>query len=85
MHDKSNWFHEVHIYLTVACPIKGQVRRECASHPSCHRTCNSTEPGACPRVCVINGCECPIGTVIDEEKKECVLPSKCIQGMHLLM
>ena len=64
-------------YLVIVCPIKGQIRRECASHPSCHQTCNNTEPTICPAVCVINGCECPEGTVIDEDNQECVLQSEC--------
>ena len=59
------------------CPIKGQIRKKCASHPSCHQTCNSTGPTICPAVCVINGCECPTGTVIDETKRECVPQSEC--------
>ena len=65
------------ITLITACPIKGQVRSECASHPGCHRTCNTTGPVACLPVCIINGCECPDGTVIDEDKNECVAPKEC--------
>ena len=64
-----------------ACPIEGQIRKECASHPSCHRTCNITGPIACPRVCVVNGCECPAGQVIDEDGNECVTPNEC-EGIH---
>ena len=60
-----------------ACPIEGQVRKECASHPGCHQTCNTTEPVACPAVCIVNGCECPDGTVIDEDKNKCVTPREC--------
>ena len=66
--------------LIIVCPIKGQVRRECASHPSCHQTCNSTGSTICPAICIINGCECPEGTVIDEDKWECVPRSEC-EGM----
>ena len=50
---------------------------ECASPPSCHQTCNSTEPVACPAICIVNGCQCPPGTVIDWDKNECVLPGQC--------
>ena len=70
------------ITLNIGCPIKGQIRKECASHPSCHLSCNNTEPGPCPLVCIINGCECPTGTVIDEEKNECVAPNECTAGMY---
>ena len=63
--------------MIAVCPIKGQVRRKCASHPDCHRTCNITGPVACPRICIANGCECPNGTIIDEATNECVAPSEC--------
>ena len=54
------------------------MRRECASHPSCHQTCdNVNDTLACPQVCVFNGCECPIGMVIDEDENECVAPLQC--------
>jgi len=59
------------------CPIKGQIRKECASDPSCQQACNSTGPTFCPYICIINGCECPTGTVIDWEKQECVPPNRC--------
>ena len=56
----------------------GQIRSECASLSSCHLTCNNRDtPQICPLVCVINGCECPAGTVIDEDKNECVDPTEC--------
>ena len=67
--------------LIAACLVKGQIRKECASHPDCHQTCDSDGPLACPRVCIPNGCECPAGTVIDEAINECVTPSEC-EGMQ---
>ena len=70
-----------HIPLTVGCPIKRQIRVKCAPHPSCHRTCNSSGILPCPAICIINGCVCPPGTVIDEEKNECVVPRKCSTSM----
>ena len=60
-----------------ACPIKGQIRKECASHPNCHQACSSTDSIICPLVCIVNGCECPPGTVIDWDKNECVYPNQC--------
>ena len=69
------------IILITACPVKGQIRRECASHPDCHKTCNTTGPVPCPLVCIVNGCECPRGTVIDEAINECVAPRECT-GIH---
>ena len=68
-------YHEV--TLIAVCPVRGQIRRECASHPNCHPTCNNTRPLACPRICIPNGCECPSGTVIDETSNECVAPNEC--------
>ena len=72
--------------LITACPIKGQIRKECASHPSCHQTCNTSNPESlpCPAICINNGCECPEGTVIDQEKKECVAPYEC-EGTYMLL
>ena len=67
-----------YVTLIAACPVKGQVRRECAAHPSCHQTCNNTNDQiACPLVCIVGGCECPNGTVINEDTNECVAPSEC--------
>ena len=67
------------VTLIAACPVKGQVRKECAAHPDCHRTCNNTHDPTivCPLVCIVNGCECPEGTVIDEARNECVTPKEC--------
>ena len=64
-----------------ACPIKGQIRKGCASHPSCHQACNSTGPTLCPQICIVNGCECPDGQVIDWDTNECVTPNEC-EGTH---
>ena len=64
--------------LITACLVEGQVRKECASHTDCHQTCNNThDPIVRPAVCIVNGCECPDGTVIDEDKNECVAPRQC--------
>ena len=78
-----------HIYITIdllynciaACPIKGQIKVECAPHPSCQLACNSTGNEVCPLSCQINGCVCPNGTVIDWEKNQCVTPNEC-RGKH---
>ena len=50
---------------------------ECASHPSCHGRCNRNDTTICPLICIVNGCECPNGTIIDEAKRECVAPREC--------
>ena len=60
------------------CPIKGQVRKECASYPNCTVTCsNSDSPPVCAEVCVPYGCECPTGKVVNEDINECVTSSEC--------
>ena len=79
--DKHNQCINCIKYIT-ACPIEGQVRKECASHPNCHQTCNTTGSVVCPRACIVNGCECPDGTVIDEDKNECVAPRECEGNDH---
>lgn len=65
------------------CPIKGQNRTGCALHPNCTISCKDTDQPlkTCPEVCVVNGCECPRGTVVDEKKNECVPLSECPAGM----
>ena len=70
------------IYSYLACPVSGQIRKECASLPICHSTCENHEtPRPCPLVCAVNGCECPTGTVIDEAQNSCVDPNTC-PGMY---
>ena len=65
------------ITLITECPVKGQIKKECASLPSCHQTCGSPDPRPCPLICIQDGCECPAGTIIDETRNECVCPSEC--------
>ena len=68
--------------FSLACPVQGQVRKACAAHPSCIRTCTSRfvfRP--CFPVCIDNGCECPTGTVIDSDSNRCVRPSECPTSM----
>ena len=49
---------------------------ECAS--LCNTTCtNMYMELACPDQCATNGCQCPSGTVVDEQSNTCVVPSNC--------
>ena len=67
------------VIFTIACPVVGQVRIPCAS--PCDVTCaNMDEVLICPTVCVTNGCQCPRGTVIDEQSNTCVASSDCPTG-----
>ena len=77
-------FSIVILILDAACPIKGQIRKKCASPPSCHKACNTTGPIFCPRICITNGCECPRGMIIDWTKNECVTPIQCL-GMYIVI
>ena len=76
----STFINVCYFYFYLACPIEGQIRKECASHPLCHLTCDDDGSRPCPAICIGNGCECPDGTVIDVIKRECVAPSEC-EGM----
>ena len=69
--------------IHVACPVKGQIRTECAPNYNCHLTCNSTEPRPCLPICIIGGCVCPSGTVIHVERNECVYPNECKGILHI--
>ena len=45
---------------------------------ACNTTCaNMDSLLICPQVCIINGCQCPSGTVIDEQSNTCVARSDC--------
>ena len=66
------------LFYFTDCTIKGQVNKECASHPNCTKTCNNrNNPVACIQACIPYGCECPNGMVVDEERNECVATSEC--------
>ena len=67
-------------YIIAVCPVKGQIRKECALQPGCHGTCDNPDV-ICIPICIENGCECPTGTIIDEAINECVAPSECT-GIH---
>ena len=69
--------------LITVCPIKGQIRKKCALHPSCHQTCHNTSSTVCPAICIPNGCECPDGTAVDVVRRECVPQSEC-EGTHYM-
>ena len=69
-------------FWSAPCPVQGQVRKSCAAHPGCTRTCtNRFAFRFCPQVCIVNGCECPTGTVVDRDLNRCVLPSEWPESM----
>ena len=64
--------------LLTGCPVSGQTRTECASPSACQSSCaNSNTIIICITVCVVNGCECPNGTFINDETNSCVHPVGC--------
>ena len=67
------------LHYFTECPFEGQNRTGCAPHPDCTKYCNDTDEPlkSCLESCVVNGCECPNGTVVDEEKNACVPLSEC--------
>jgi len=70
--------------MVTDCPIAGQERRQCAS--ACDITCsNYLASIVCPAVCVINGCQCPVGSVINEAANSCVIMENCPKGKLLCM
>ena len=74
----------IFVSLVPVCPIKEQIRKECALHPNCTRTCSNVNKSVdCPDVCIFNGCECPNGTVADKKNMECIPQSEC-PGMSVL-
>ena len=71
----------VFIAMFTDCPIAGQERRECAS--ACNTTCSNYRAIVCPQLCVVNGCQCPVGSVINEETNSCVILENCPTGKIL--
>jgi len=74
------------VFIVLACRIKGQIREDCAPDPSCFQTCDIingiTSGQPCLERCAINGCVCPNGTVLNEERTECITPDLC-KGIHI--
>ena len=73
---------DVHHYsaLTVeSCPIEGQVFTTCGT--ACPPTCSEPGPVACTTQCVV-GCQCPVGTVLDDLQQKCVNLDQC--GMSVI-
>ena len=57
----------------IECPIEGQVFTTCGS--ACPATCSNPNP-ICTKQCVAR-CECPQGTVLNEDIKACVPLEEC--------
>ena len=72
----------VHVFLLGVCPVKGQVQKNCTA---CNTTCITRfNFQVCIPVCHNDSrCECPDGTVIDEDQNECVSPDKCPESMTI--
>lgn len=67
----------LHVHIT-DCPVSGQIRKPCALAESCTRTCkNIHKTISCHRICKPYGCQCPNGTVLNNDTKQCVKPDEC--------
>ena len=64
--------------MVTDCLVTGQMRSQCAS--ACAFTCNDYRDAECTTECVVNGCQCPVGTVINEETNSCVAIEDCPKG-----
>ena len=62
------------IYIVTTCPIEGQEYTQCGT--ACPPTCKSPDLNGCILLCV-RGCQCPRGTVLDEENNRCVERNLC--------
>ena len=59
----------MHVLTETRCPIEGQEYTECGT--ACPLTCKAPDLLPCTRQCV-PGCQCPRGTILDEDSKRCV-------------
>jgi len=72
--------------LIIECTIKGQVKMDCALDERCANTCdNRNNSIQCPFPCVVRGCQCPEGKIVDELTNECVEPAKCLPSMFSMI
>ena len=55
------------IFMEVSCPIKGQEYKECGT--ACSVKCQNLHPAPYAPDCV-QGCQCLLGTVLDEENNK---------------
>ena len=66
--------------LLTGCPVSGQTRIECAALSACQPSCaNANTVIICPAVCIVDGCQCPRGTFINNETNSCVQPVGCAE------
>ena len=74
------------LLFTGICTVKGQIFKQCGMDPTCATTCaNRFSFKACLEGCSANGvCECPAGTIIDEDSNECVPSSECPESMFVI-
>ena len=61
-------------FLHTECPIEGQVYTVCGT--ACPAICNKPQPLFCTLQCV-RGCQCPLGTFLDELQNKCVEADEC--------
>ena len=70
------------MFLLGVCPVKGQIQKNCTTCPA---TCIGRffRGGCIPSCYNESRCQCPEGTVIDEDRNECVPPDECPESMTI--
>ena len=64
--------------IITECTVEGQNKVDCAIDERCAYTCDNRNNSIhCPFRCVVRGCQCPEGTVINELINKCVELSMC--------
>ncbi|XP_063367819.1 zonadhesin-like [Cydia amplana] len=62
------------------CSDPNAIRKKCASHESCRATCSVPNSKICPKICIINGCECKKEYVLSGPKGKCIKIQDCPKG-----
>ncbi|XP_073952243.1 zonadhesin-like isoform X2 [Choristoneura fumiferana] len=62
-----------------SCPDPNAIRNKCASAETCRPTCEVPNAKVCPRICVIDGCECKPGYILSARGGKCVQIEECPQ------
>ena len=62
-------YNYIGVVIATSCLIEGQEYTECGT--ACPIACRNPNPAPCAPDCV-PGCQCPLGTVLDEENNKCV-------------
>ncbi|XP_048003668.1 zonadhesin-like isoform X3 [Leguminivora glycinivorella] len=65
------------------CSDPNAIRKKCALHESCKATCAVPNSKVCPKICIINGCECKPGYVLSGPRGICIKIEDCPKGNNV--